>query len=68
MIVILKAYFLARGKVRPAGKLQLKAAAILPLLGLARFKQDPINRGHGAQYLCRPPPARAIYWCFSKEA
>ena len=45
--------------MRPADKLQLKAAAILPLVGLARSKQDPINRGHGAQYLYRPPPAGA---------
>ncbi len=28
-----------------------------PLLALARSKQDPINRGHGAQYLYRPAPA-----------
>ena len=47
---------LPRGKVRPADKLQLKAAIILPLVGLARSNQDPINRGHGAQYLYRPPP------------
>ena len=40
----------------PADKLQVKAAKILPLVGLARSKQDPINREHGAQYLCRPPP------------
>ncbi len=45
--------FLPRGKVRPADKLQLKAATIVPFVGLARCKQDPINRGHGAQYLCR---------------
>ena len=31
----------------------------LPLDGLARSKQDPINRGQGAQYLYRPPPAGA---------
>ena len=41
----------------------LKAAKILPHVGLelARSKQDPINRGHGAhgQYLYRPPPAGA---------
>ena len=37
----------------------VKAAKILPLDGLARSKQDPINRGHGAQYLYHPPPARA---------
>ena len=39
--------------MHPAEKLQLKAATILPLVGLARSKQDPINRGHGAQYLYR---------------
>ena len=53
--------FLPRGKVRPADKLQLKAAIILPLVGLARSKQDPVNRGHGAQYLYRPPPAGAMH-------
>ena len=37
----------------------VKAAKILPLVGHARSKQDPINRGHGAQYLDRPPPAGA---------
>ena len=45
--------------MRPADKLQLKAATITPFDGLARFKQDQINRGHGAQYLNRPPPAGA---------
>ena len=45
--------------MRPADKLQEKAAKFLPLVGLARSKQDPINRGHGAQYLYRPPPAGA---------
>ncbi len=52
--------FLPRGKVRPADKLQLKAATILPLVGLARSMHHPINRGHGAQYLYRPPPAGAV--------
>jgi hypothetical protein len=28
-----------------------EAAKILTLVGLARSKQNPINRGHGAQYL-----------------
>ena len=37
----------------------VKAAKILPLVGLARYKQDPINRGHDAQYLYRPQPAGA---------
>ena len=36
-----------------------KAGKILPLVGLARSKQDPINRGHGAQYSYCPPPAGA---------
>jgi hypothetical protein len=44
------------GKLRPADKLQVKAATFLPFVGLARSKQDPINRGHGAQYIYRPPP------------
>ncbi len=34
-----------RGKVRLGDKLQFKAATILPLVGLARSKQDPMNRG-----------------------
>ena len=50
--------FLPKGKVRPADKLHLKAAIILPLVGLARSKQDPINRGHGAQFLYCPPASR----------
>jgi hypothetical protein len=33
-------------EVRPAAKLQLKAATILPLVGLPRSKQAPIDRGH----------------------
>ena len=36
-----------------------KAAKILPLVGLARSKQDPINCGHSPQCLYRPPPAGA---------
>ena len=46
--------------MRLTDKLQVKAqqaAKCLPLVGLAKSKQDPINRGHGAQYLNRPPPA-----------
>ena len=43
--------------MRLADKLQVKAAKCLPLVGLAKSKQDPINRGHGAQYLNCPPPA-----------
>ena len=38
----------------------VKAAKTLPLVGLARSKQDPIN---GAQYLYRPPPAGATLMC-----
>jgi hypothetical protein len=34
-------------------KLQVKVAKFLPLIGLARSKQEPINREHGAQYLYR---------------
>jgi hypothetical protein len=48
-----------RGKVHPADKLQEKAAKLLPLVGIARSKQDPINCGHGAQYLYCCPPAGA---------
>ncbi len=40
--------------------LQFKAATIRPLLGLARSKQDPINRGQGAQHLFRPPPCSHV--------
>ena len=45
--------------MRPADRLQLKNAKFLPLVAFARFKQDPMNRGHGAEYMYRPPPARA---------
>ncbi len=43
--------FPARARGRPADKLHSQAANILPLDGLATSKQDPINRGHGAQWL-----------------
>ncbi len=33
-----------------ADKLHVKAAKFLPLVGLARSKQDPINHRHDAQY------------------
>jgi hypothetical protein len=39
----------------------VKAAKILPLVGLASSKRDPIDSGHGAQYLYAPPPAGANY-------
>ena len=32
----------------------VKAAKILPLVGLAGSKQDPVNRGHGAQSYTAP--------------
>ncbi len=41
-----------------ADKLHVKAAIILPLDGLARFKQDPIDLGRGAQNLYRPFASR----------
>ena len=43
--------FPARMQGASADKLQFKAAKLLPLDRLARSKQDPINRGHGAQCL-----------------
>ena len=48
----------------PRGEVHLQTSCsedctILPLVGHARSKQDPINRGHGAQYLYRPPAAGA---------
>ena len=55
LLLLLHAIPAKRGKVRPADR---KAAKFLPLVGLARSKQDPVNRrGHGSQYLYRPPPA-----------
>ena len=66
IVIIYYTLFLPRGKVRPADKLQLKAATILPLVGLARSKQDPINRGHGAQYLYRPPASRGRVFVYSE--
>ena len=58
-LLLLLHNFLPRGKVRPADKLQSKAATILPFVGLARSKQDPLNRGHGACKLYRPLPVGA---------
>ena len=51
VLLLLYAIPAKRGKVHPADKLQVKAAKCLPLDGLARSKQDPINSGHGAQHL-----------------
>ena len=52
--------FSCRRQGASADKLHVKAAKFLPLVGLARSKQDLFNRGHGAQYLYRPPPAGAL--------
>ncbi len=49
-----------------ADKLHVKAANTLPLDGVARPKQDPINRGLGAQYSYGPPPAGAKFLLISK--
>ncbi len=54
--------------MRPADKLHLRAAIVLPLVGLARSKQDPSNRGHGAQYVYRPPPADTMYACVKRQS
>ena len=48
-----------RGQGASADKLQVKADRLLPLVGLARSKQDPVSSGHSAQHLYRPPPAGA---------
>ena len=54
-------YYITRSSCREARcvcrQAAVRAAKILPLVGLARFKQDPIKGGHSAQYLHRPPPA-----------
>ena len=49
MIVIAHCFCQDR-QVASADKLQVKAAKILPVVRLARTKQDPINRGYGAQF------------------
>ena len=61
IIIIIITRFSCRRQLQGASadKLHVKAAKFLPLVGLARSKQDPINRGHGAQYLYRRPPAGA---------
>ena len=48
-----------RRRGAPADKLQVKAANILPLSGIAGSEQDPLTRGHSAQYLYRAPSAGA---------
>ena len=42
-----------------ADKLQVRAARIIPFVGFAKPKQNSITGGHGAQYICRLPPAGA---------
>ena len=59
IFIIIITRFSCRRQGASADKLHVKAAKFLPLVGLARSKQDPINRGHGAQYLYRPSPAGA---------
>ncbi len=59
IIIIVITRFSCRRQGASADKLHVKAAKFLLLLGLARSKQDAINRGHGAQYVHRPPPAGA---------
>ena len=54
--------FLPKGKVRPANKLQLKAAHSPTPVGIPRSKQDPINRGHGAQYIASICPSYMSIW------
>ena len=39
----------------------MKAAKLLPLVGLARSKQDPVNRENSAQLLFQAPPAGECY-------
>jgi hypothetical protein len=47
-------YFPAKRQSVSADKLHVKAANILPLVGLARSKQDPVNNGHGSQFHTGP--------------
>jgi hypothetical protein len=53
--------FLPNRQGASADKPQVKAAKILPLAGLTKSKQGPINRQHGTQYLYRPTPAAITY-------
>ena len=47
--------YLPKGKVRPADRLQIKAASIPPFAGLAKSKQDPLNhRRSCARYYTIP--------------
>ena len=55
--ILLHAFPARRGKMRPADKLQVKAAKFLPLVGLARSKQDPINQPWARCSVFISPPA-----------
>ncbi len=59
VLILILTRFPCRRQGASADKLHLKAAKFLFLVGLARSKQDPINSGHGAQYMYRPPLAGA---------
>ena len=50
VILIIITCFSCRRQGASADKLHVKAAKFLPFVGLARSKQDPTSRGHGAQY------------------
>ena len=62
MSTVLLHTFPAKRQGAPADEQHRAATKILPLNGLARCiwqcKQDPIKRGHGAQYEYRPLPWR----------
>ncbi len=60
-IIIIITSFSCRRQGASADKLHVKAAKFLPRVGLSRSKQDPINPGHGAQYLYHPPQIHKIY-------
>ncbi len=57
----------AEVKVRLQHELQMKAATILTLVGLAKSEQDPINCGHSAQHFYRPPLAEAELMILSND-
>ncbi len=57
MIVEIVTHFFFRRQGASAGKLQVKAARIPPIVKFARSKQYSSNRGHNAQHLHRPQPA-----------
>ena len=50
LIIVIKRFSCQSRQGAAADKLQVKAVKVLPLVGHARSKQDPINRGHGAQH------------------